>query len=259
MTAEDPVLDRGRYRAMVAATPADVERALGLRRAVFRGGGASDRDVFDLRCRHLIVERRDTGETLACCRLLPCADGSEIGQSYSASRYRLDRLAEFEGPLLEIGRFCLAPDTHDPDILRLLWALIATEVDRLGAGLLFGCVSFPGTDPAALGAALGWLGRSHAAPGRWQPERLAPDTLPLATWPAGAPRAALAMLPPLLRTYLGMGGWVGDHLVIDRDLGTCHVFCAVEVARIPSARARALRALAEGGAAGTLAGLPRDL
>ena len=53
----------------------------------------------------------------------------------------------------------------------------------------------------------------------------------------------LGGLPPLLRTYLAMGGWVSDHAVIDRDLDTLHVFTAVEVARIPPARARALRAL----------------
>jgi hypothetical protein len=40
-----------------------------------------------------------------------------------------------------------------------------------------------------------------------------------------------------------LGGWVSDHAVIDPDLDTLHVFTAVEVARIPPARARALRAL----------------
>ncbi len=57
-------------------------------------------------------------------------------------------------------------------------------------------------------------------------------------------RSGLAALPPLLRTYLGMGGWVSDHAVIDRDLDTLHVFTAVEIAKIPPARARALRAIA---------------
>jgi len=46
-----------------------------------------------------------------------------------------------------------------------------------------------------------------------------------------------------LRTYLGMGGWVSDHAVIDRDLGTLHVFTGVEVAAIPDRRKRALRAM----------------
>jgi putative hemolysin len=57
-------------------------------------------------------------------------------------------------------------------------------------------------------------------------------------------RAALAALPPLLRTYLGMGGWVSDHAVVDRELDTLHVFTCVEVDRVPPARAASLRAVA---------------
>ena len=52
-------------------------------------------------------------------------------------------------------------------------------------------------------------------------------------------------MPSLLRTYLGMGGWVSDHAVIDEALDTLHVFTAVEIDRIPPARARLLRLIAE--------------
>ena len=51
-------------------------------------------------------------------------------------------------------------------------------------------------------------------------------------------------IPPLLRTYLAMGGWVSDHAVIDRQMNTIHVFTGVEIDRVPVARARALRAIA---------------
>ena len=57
-------------------------------------------------------------------------------------------------------------------------------------------------------------------------------------------RAALVGLPPLLRSYLGLGGWVGDHAVIDKVMNTVHVFTALSVDAVPAARARALRALA---------------
>ena len=50
-------------------------------------------------------------------------------------------------------------------------------------------------------------------------------------------------VPPLLRSYLAMGGWVSDHLVVDRDLGTLHVFAGLEVRAVPVARALALRRL----------------
>ena len=41
-----------------------------------------------------------------------------------------------------------------------------------------------------------------------------------------------------------MGGWVSDHAVIDARLNTLHVFTGLEIAAIPPARARALRAIA---------------
>jgi phytoene dehydrogenase-like protein len=53
---------------------------------------------------------------------------------------------------------------------------------------------------------------------------------------------ALRQMPPLLRSYLAMGGWVSDHAVVDRDLGTLHVCTGVEIAAIPPSRARLLRA-----------------
>jgi putative hemolysin len=65
--------------------------------------------------------------------------------------------------------------------------------------------------------------------------------------PQGMPerRQALTALPPLLRLYLGIGGWVSDHAVIDRAMDTLHVFTAVEIAAIPPARQGLLRAVAQ--------------
>ena len=51
----------------------------------------------------------------------------------------------------------------------------------------------------------------------------------------------MATLPPLLRSYLMLGGWVSDHAVIDQDLNTLHVFTGLEIAAVPPARARLLR------------------
>jgi len=48
-------------------------------------------------------------------------------------------------------------------------------------------------------------------------------------------------MPPLLRSYLAMGGWVSDHAVIVNELNTLHVFTGVEIARMPAGRARLLR------------------
>lgn len=214
-----------------------------LRALCFRGG-ASDRDDLDPACRHFIVTHGT--ETVAAFRVLLLPEMAEIVTSYSARFYDLSRLAGLTGPAMELGRFCLHPGWHDPDILRLAWAGLTRLVDAGSIAFLFGCSSFSGTDPTPHLDALARLARHHLAPKTSAPLRRgeALDYPALTQAHPDDPKAALLALPPLLRTYLTMGGWVSDHAVIDRDLQTLHVFTGVEIARIPPARARLLRALA---------------
>lgn len=246
-----------RYHARFAATPADVDAAQRLRHLAFIAAtGAAenaaratgrDADAFDGACRHVLVEEIATGRLVATFRLLPLAHGGEIGQSYAARTYDLGALAAWPGPMLEMGRFCLRPGCNDPDILRLAWAQVARLVDEAGVGLLFGCSSFRGTDAGAYADAFAELARRHLAPRRWRPRAKAANVFRFARLlrkrEPDARRAWLTM-PPLLRSYLAMGGWVSDHAVVDRDMDTLHVFTGLEVRRIPPARARLMRALA---------------
>lgn len=219
---------------------ADLAAVLDLRARAFRGGQAGDGDDHDARCRHVMVLPRAGGAPVAAFRVQDFAAGAALDLSYSARSYDLGPLRAIAGPKIEMGRFCLDPLCHDPEVVRLAWAAMTRLVDGGGHGLMFGCSSFRGADPARHGAALAALA-AHVGPEALRPRPAASDWVPLPAEGAGP-----VTLPPLLRSYLGMGGWVSDHVVIDRDLDTCHVFTAVEVARIPPARVRALRALAAG-------------
>lgn len=246
-------IDKGRYVARLAGGSADLHAAQHLRQLIFRPAGGDgdiallDRDRHDDLCRHLLVEDRSTGDLVCCFRLMRLGSGAEIAASYAAQYYDLNPLQGFAGPMAEIGRFCTDPARTDPDILRLAWAALTRLVDAEGIELLFGCSSFQGTDPARHAVALAHLAHRHLAPHRWRPRIKAPqvyryaEALGARAWD---PAAALALMPPLLRSYLAMGGWVSDHAVIDPDLNTLHVFTGLEIAAIPPARARLLRAVA---------------
>lgn len=240
-------LTRGRYVARLAGSPAEVATAQRLRHLCFRGGPGQDEDEFDAACRHVLVQDGASGRTICCLRVMTLGSGAEVGRSYSARFYDLHALRGFEAPMIEIGRFCIHPDHHDPDILRIAWGAVTRIVDENGIGMLFGCSSFKGTRPDAYRDAFARLGLAHLAPQRWRPGVGAAQVFRFAEALAGQPcdagRAALTM-PPLLRTYLLMGGWVSDHAVIDRDLDTMHVFTGLEIAAIPASRARALRMVA---------------
>ena len=239
----------GRYHVRLASDDGDIRRAQHLRWQCFRAGhmaagdGGLDRDRFDAVCDHVLIEDRDDGRLLGCFRVRDLI-GREILRSYSACRYDLIALADFGAPMIEIGRFCIRPQEPGAHILRLAWGVLAQMVDRSGAGLLFGCASFPGADPLAHRDALAVLRDRHLAPPRWRPGIRAPEIYRFAEtlrdWRLDAVRGQAGM-PPLLRSYLQMGGWVSDHAVIDRALDTLHVFTGIEVRRIAPTRRELLR------------------
>ncbi len=213
-----------------------------LRSARFRKDGASDRDQWDARCRHVLIRAQESGALAGYFRMSLIDGPNALAQSYAAQRYDLGSLANSTKPMIEVGRFCINPESRrNPDVLRLVWAEITRTVDQHGVGLLFGCASFSGTDPAAHAAAFAQL-RAYRPPSRWRIGKGAGHTVPLEVAAGRAVPSATA-LPPLLRSYLAMGGWVSDHLVVDDDLGTLHVFAGLEVRGVPDARAQALRRL----------------
>lgn len=240
---------KGQFRARLAVSPEDIRAAQRLRYRAFRAGRdvdrtqdeGLDRDALDDRCLHLMVETLAGDEMVGTCRLLLIRDIRELAHSYSAQFYDLRAPEVMNGVRLEIGRFCLSPALRDTDALRLAWAALTRIVEAEGVTQMFGCSSFAGVAPEVHADALALLATHHLGPAAVRPGRKAPETVPLS---AGNhdPRRAMLQMPPLLRSYLAMGGWVSDHAVIDRDLNTLHVFTAVEIAAIPPARARLLRA-----------------
>ena len=255
-----PVFFRGRYSVRLAQTVEDVRAAQRLRyRSFIAGRGAPeegaraaglDADDLDTVCDHMLVEERRTGALVCCFRMLPLSDGSQLARSYSSRYYDLSALADYPQPMVEMGRFCVHADHRDPDVLRAAWGAMIGYIDERKVGMLFGCSSFRGVEADAYMDAFALLKDRHLAPKRWLPRVKAPKVFRFAAM-LGLRRPdmkkAMLHMPPLLRTYLVMGGWVSDHAVRDRDLGTLHVFTAIEVAAVPEARRRALNAAAQAG------------
>ncbi|WP_170414037.1 GNAT family N-acetyltransferase [Ruegeria atlantica] len=240
------LLGKGRYRARLALSPQDVEAAQALRTLAF-GTDQTDQDDFDSVCAHILVEdSRADGQLVCCFRMLTIDNGSEVDRSYSARFYDLSALRDFDGRMVEIGRFCIHPEWTDPDILRVAWGAMTNFVDDNNVEMLFGCSSFAGTETEDYLDAFAMLKQRHLAPKRWLPRVKAPDVFKFASRLRRRPDVKKAMLrmPPLLRTYLMMGGWVSDHAVVDRHMNTLHVFTGLEVGAIPPARKRLLRAVA---------------
>lgn len=244
------LLEKGRYRVRIAAGQSDLRAAQALRSQCF-ATPELDQDDFDQICLQVLIEDCGSGDLVGCFRLLLLAAAGGMDQSYSAQFYDLSNLNALAGAKLELGRFCIAPDHQDPDVLRMAWGAVTRIVDDQNIGFLFGCSSFAGPDPQPYLEAISLLHYRYLAPTRLRPEGRAPlvhafSDLLSQRGNKQKPdlKKAQTQLPPLLRGYLAMGGWVGDQLVIDRDLGTCHVFTGLQVADIPPRRQAQLRAVA---------------
>ena len=235
-------VQRGRYVVRPAQGEGDREAVEALRLRSF--GQAGTRDGFDATAQQIMIEDSTSG-ALVCSYRLQETEAKALPASHAAQHYDLRRLMDFKGPMLELGRFCMDPVRHDPDILRAAWGGITDLVDRRGIRLLFGCSSFAGTDPAPYGAAFALLAERYLAPPRLQVARRAPAIVDLAAQGAGQPSGAggLRKMPPLLRSYLLMGGRVSDHAVVDHAMNTLHVFTGLEISAIPESRKKLLRAL----------------
>jgi putative hemolysin len=247
------MLTGGRYRARLAETPEDVLACQRLRYLAFieaRGlapAGRADRrdeDEFDAHCRHMMIEDARAGQLVCCFRIMPLESGAEIARSYSAKWYGLEALEDYPGRLVEMGRFCVHPAHKASTVLRFAWKAMTRYVDEQDVAMIFGCSSFSGVDADAYMDAFALLKERHLAPKRWLPRVKAPKVVRYArNVGLRRPDMALALrrMPPLLRTYLMMGGWVSDHAVVDEKLNTLHVFTGIEISRVPEARARRLR------------------
>ena len=230
--------------ARLAEGPADMARVMALRRAAFPRVSGAEEDAQDALSAHLMVE--GGGQLLGYFRVMLFGWGAGLGQGYAARFYDVGPLSGYARPIAEMGRFCVAPGGVPPDVLRLAWGAMTRIVDEGQAGLILGCTSFRGAGWEAHRAALALLAAEFVGPPEHLPGRKAAEVVdyPRLVGPVVDRRASLSGLPPLLRTYLGIGGWVSDHAVVDRELDTLHVLTCVEVDRVPPARAASLRAVA---------------
>jgi putative hemolysin len=193
-----------------------------------------DRDEFDAVADHLLVVDHDLGDgpdsVVGTYRLVRQKAAAKLGRFYSASEYDISRLEAFSGELLELGRSCTAQEYRSRAVMQLLWKGIAAYVFHYGIELMFGCASLHGTDPDVLAAELTYLHANHLAPEAIRPRALEHLYVPMNRCDASLlrPRDVLASLPPLVKGYLRLGGFVGDGAVIDHQFNTTDVAVIVQ-------------------------------
>ncbi|MGF1608126.1 MAG: GNAT family N-acetyltransferase [Kiloniellales bacterium] len=191
-------------------------------------------DSYDDFCDHLLVfdDSLGSGEdaVVGCYRLMRRESARRRGQFYTVDEYDISPLIGYPGEILELGRSCVDRTYRTGSTMQLLWRGIAEYVFFYNIDLMFGCGSLPGTDPQALALPLSYLHHHHLAPPALRPKALPGRYVAMDLLPPDAIdlKAALKALPPLLKGYLRLGGYVGDGAVVDAQFGTTDVCIVVK-------------------------------
>jgi len=149
---------------------------------------------------------------------------------YTADEYDISRLEAYSGEILELGRSCVDARYRTRSTMQLLWRSIAAYVTLHDIGLLFGCASLRGTDPNMLAGPLSYLYHYHLAPPNLGPRaRSERNTeMRLLNQENVDPKRIMSELPPLIKGYLRLGGFIGDGAVIDHQFNTTDVSVIVK-------------------------------
>lgn len=234
------------YRVKLAETEEELRAAQRLRYEIFVAELGSDgpmvdhearleRDRFDVFFDHLLlVDDARGAEVVGVYRLLRGDQALEAGQFYSEDEYDLTPLRRSGRSLLELGRSCLARPYRGGPGMYHLWQGLADYVARHGIEIMFGVASFHGTDPEALADPLSFLHHRYLAPSdlrtRARPEHFRSMNLrPEETLDR---HAAMLRVPPLIKAYLRLGGYVGDGAYVDHLFNTTDVCLIMDTARL---------------------------
>jgi putative hemolysin len=246
----------GSLEVRLAQTAAEVRQAQKLRYRVFYQEGPAianparlfsrrDLDTYDAICDHLLVidhAKRD-GHSLSTrpavvgtYRLLRQSLAEEFGGFYTANEFDVDALLGRHARLqfLELGRSCVLDEYRNKRTVELLWHGIHAYILQNGCDVMIGCASLDGTDPKQLALPLSFLHHYARAPEQWRARALPQRYIEMDRLSKEAidPKAALRVLPPLIKGYLRLGALIGDGAVVDHEFGTTDVLIVLPISEI---------------------------
>lgn len=257
----DAELRSGSLEVRLAATAEDIDAAQALRYHVFyeeMGAAPTDEmkarhrdfDVYDEQCDHLLVidhARKSGNQVIGTYRLIRREAAEKCGGFYSRGEYDISRILEYPGEILELGRSCIDAEYRTGAVMQILWRGLTAYVFRYDVKLMFGCASFPGTDPSTHALPLSYLYYHHLAPPALRAKTLPEYYVDMRLLPREAfdpnvafdtmkldPRNGSNSLPPLIKGYIRVGGFVGDGAYIDHQFNSVDVFIIVKTDLITS-------------------------
>ena len=206
-----------------------------------------DRDAFDAICDHLLVVSPDKpglpdpiqvsdGTLVGTYRLLRQSVAEANRGFYTQDEFDIAPLIQAKPQLkfLELGRSCVLKPYRTRPVVELLWQGIWNYIRFHELDVMLGCASLEGIDPKAHALPLSYLAHFCSAPPEWRVRAQASRYVEMKILPREAvdPKAALKLLPPLIKGYLRLGCYIGEGAVIDPQFNTVDVLIVLPVSAI---------------------------
>jgi putative hemolysin len=178
-----------------------------------------DMDDYDVHCSHIGVRDLNTGKLVATTRLLDHKAANTIGRFYSEEEFSLHGLGHLQGPILELGRTCVAADYRNGGTIAVLWSELAEILNEGAYSYLMGCASIPMQDGGI---------QAHAIMQRLRERYLCTENLraePKNPLPIlDLPGNVICEMPPLLKAYMRLGAKICGEPCWDEDFQVADVF-----------------------------------
>ncbi|MFL0694115.1 MAG: GNAT family N-acetyltransferase [Agrobacterium tumefaciens] len=222
-----------RYRVFVEEMKAQVDPDCARR--------GRDIDHWDGLCDHLLVldhgiEGDTEDQIVGTYRLLRHEVAMSHGGFYSSSEFAVSDLVarHKDKRFMELGRSCVLPQYRTKRTVELLWQGCWAYALQNRIDAMFGCASFPGTQPEEHALALSFLHHNAVARGEWAVNALPHLYREMDLMPSEAvnARRALFSMPPLIKGYLRLGAMIGNGAVVDQAFNTTDVLIILPISSI---------------------------
>jgi putative hemolysin len=232
--------ERGGFIIKTASTPQEIMSVLRLRYEVFyrefqnkKFPVGIDLDSYDRQADHLIIIDTKSEAVVGTYRLISSRFSKTF---YSESEFELGEFLSTPTRKLELGRACIHKNYRTGFMISLLWRGVSEYARLADAQILFGCTSVKTMDPVKIAQILAYLdgmsARSHN-----------PKIVPTKNYRVPMLEVARAeledyqgkeLIPPLLESYIKMGGKVLGDPALDRDFKCTDLFTVLDLTAMNS-------------------------
>ncbi|HUX79219.1 MAG TPA: GNAT family N-acyltransferase [Alphaproteobacteria bacterium] len=236
-----PLLKSGALEVRLAQSEEDIKEAQLLRYEVFyeecgaqpdETMGLLKRDVarIDDFCDVLLVIDHTRNKIVGTYRFMLREAALHYGSYYTSTEFDISNLIAYPGQIMELGRSCVHKDYRTKPTMQLLWRGIGAYIQLNQVSLCFGCASFIGTDVSKYRQALSYLYHHHMPPPELRTKALAHSYQEMNLIPKAEidKKEAMRELPPLVKGYLRVGGFIGEGAFVDPSFNSIDVCVIVK-------------------------------